>query len=120
MGPEAVRDFDVPERATRPILTIRVVNRGRRPVQVRTIAKAHSDKTGRSVFPEPMRLLPLVIEPDRYHDFHEGTESDYEHGSVGRMSRFYIIDGTDRTYPLRERWRQRIENLYRRARSAGA
>lgn len=117
MGRDAVEEQgDIPIAATRPVLTIRVRNRGRQPVQVRTISKAYWFSVGRQIFDEPLAVLPFVVEPGQYQDVQVGVTHDFAHGELGRISRFYVVDGADRTYPLRERWLQKAEDVvYRRA-----
>jgi hypothetical protein len=102
-------EIGVPEHARRPVLSIRVINRGRQPVQVRSVMQARWFRLQRSVFDEPMDAGPAVVEPGRFHDFTIGMHHDYAHGHS--LRRIYVVDGADRVHPLRERWLQRVESV---------
>jgi hypothetical protein len=103
----------LPPKPGPPILAIRVRNRGRRPVQIRTVGQAYWFRVDGAIFDEPFRELPVTIQPGRAHEFLIGGVRPYEH--TGRpVRRVYVVDGGDRIHPLRERWLRRVENvLYR-------
>jgi hypothetical protein len=117
MSPGVAEDLGIPEADRRPILTITVRNRGRRAVQIEALRKRYWFSHTQTTFStDTFGALPATIEPGHSGHFNEGdTTTTYVHGSLGRLSRFYAVDGAGRVYPLRERWLQSLENvLYHR------
>lgn len=81
-------------------------------VQITAVSKAYAVK--REVFADAIQQLPIVVEPGHLKTIVNGKGGDYAHGDVKNMRRFFVADGAGRIYPYRERWRQRIENLFYR------
>jgi hypothetical protein len=95
-----------------PVLTVAIRNRGRFPVQIQTISRAHW--VNRDLFHDLIRQVPFEVEPGHTRTITLTLDEDHPYGSES-MRRFFAVDGTGRIHPLRERWRQRLENvLYRR------
>jgi hypothetical protein len=109
-GQKPARDLGVPDESRKPILTVRVINRGLRPVTIRSVSKAYWAQTKRHLFED--MVGSIRIDPGEAHSFHLGDrETPYEHGSIGRLNRVYVLDAADRVHPVTQRWIQRIENV---------
>lgn len=101
-----------PEDAT-PVITVAIRNRGRFPVQIQTISRAHP--VNRDLFHDLLRQVPFEVAAGQTRTVTLGVDDDYT-PDTEPLRRFFALDGAGRIHPLRERWRQRTENLlYRRA-----
>jgi hypothetical protein len=107
-GEAAIEDIGIPKEGTRPIMLVEVRNRGRQTVQIQKLAQGEWIR--RPVFDEPFRRLPLDLAPGHSETFELGVEHPYAHGTYSTR-RIFIVDGAGRVHPLRERWRQRFEDL---------
>jgi hypothetical protein len=97
------------------VLVVTVSNRGRRPVNVKSVMRVKSMFTGVSDMSveilQQLSANPRIEESDSKTFFHgQQIGSTYRHGDLP-TSRWYVTDGADRTHPLRERYRQRIEAI---------
>ena len=100
-------EFPKTGQTPEPIMIVDVRNRGRQMVFVSEIGQARSFD----------HHLPLAI--DRYFGSERwvgpAVTSGFPVRSPSGTRRIYVVDGVGRFHPLRERWRQRIENaVYRR------
>ncbi|TML77481.1 MAG: hypothetical protein E6G12_03800 [Actinobacteria bacterium] len=98
-----------------PILMVRVSNRGRRAFSIQTIGRVVSMRRHQGpheLSADIMRQLtpPILLGEGEGRTFTHGERGGYEHGQMP-LTRWYVIDGAGRTYPISERWRQRIERV---------
>ena len=56
--------------------------------------------------------MPFLITAERSFTLVMGQHGGHAHGE-GPLRRFYIVDGTGRIHPLRERYRQRVRRILR-------
>jgi hypothetical protein len=94
---------------------ITVSNRGRRPVNIKSLMRIKSTFTG--VSDMSVEILQQLADNPRIEEsdsktFYHGREigSTYRHGDLP-TSRWYVTDGAGRTHPLHERYRQRVERI---------
>src|SRR5438067_193051 len=87
----------------KPVIEVRIRNRGRQTVQIRTLC--WSSWSARTVFgfPESVRDLPLTLAPNSFGQIVLGLREPYEHGRWSG-GRFWVMDGADRVHPVRARW----------------
>jgi hypothetical protein len=110
---EALEAMDAKPEDAYPVITVAIRNRGRLPVQIQTIGRAHWVK--RDLFPDLLLQVPFEVDGGHTRSLTVNLPEDYARGTES-LRRFFAVDGAGRVHPLRERWRQRIENLlYRRA-----
>jgi hypothetical protein len=93
------------------VLRVDVKNRGRRSAQIIQVAQVTPPH--RSVFADFQPQLPIDLLPGHGDFLVNGAEGNYEWGTVP-LKRFYALDGAGQIHPLRERYRQRLERLWRR------
>jgi hypothetical protein len=98
-----------------PVLAVRVSNRGRRAFSVQTIGRVVDMRRHRGpheLSADIMRQLatPFRLAEGEGRTFVHGERGGYERGQIP-ISRWYVIDGAGRTYPISERWRQRVERV---------
>jgi hypothetical protein len=100
-------------------LMIRVSTRGRRDLSVDQVTRVADPVRGTRVW---MRELAETVGhgPDRLADGEGHTyllgPAHYQPGMLP-TSRWFVVDGAGRIYPLRERYRQRVEGVPLLARS---
>jgi hypothetical protein len=110
-GDETLRTLGVPSGAKSPILQLTIRNRGRRDARIQSINQA--TRSGSVVFSDLLTETPFELPAERTRTVQIGTKGGYAHGEIPPR-RFYVVDGVNRTHPLRERYRQRLERLFRR------
>lgn len=95
----------------RDILWVKVRNRGRRPTHIETVSRVKSAwRGGHEMSADIGQQLtqPVRLEEGQSHSFVHGAQGGYTHGDWS-LKRWYVVDGGARTFPLRERYCQRIE-----------
>ena len=93
-------------------VSIVILNRGRRPIHVLRIERVRSVWRGTiemSLLPE-RQARGATIEEGRSRSYQAGGKDDYEAGHVP-LTRWYFLDEAARIFPLRERYRQRVERV---------
>jgi hypothetical protein len=92
-----------------PLFMVTVSNRGRRAVNIDSIARLDKLIRGTSIvttdFMEQLAAKPR-LEESQSKTFVHGQRGGYQHGDLP-TSRWYVVDGAGRIHPLRERYRQR-------------
>jgi hypothetical protein len=106
-GDDTLQTMGVPASARSPILEVEIRNRGRRDVEIRTIAQRR--RGGSFVFGDLLPQIPFEMPAERTRTVVMGDKGGY-HGDVSPR-RFYVVDGANRIHPLSERYRQRLERL---------
>ncbi len=114
-----LKTMDVPAGAATPVVTVAVINRGRQPVQISTVSRAHSLRDPRSheVFGDFLEYVPFDLLPGHSQTVVHGKDGGHVPGDLP-MRRFFVHDGAGRTHPLHERWQQRVEGVVRKSRAA--
>ena len=95
----------------RDVLWVKVRNRGRRVTHIETVSRVVSAWRGRHELSADIgRQLTTAVrlEEGQSHSFVHGAQGGYSHGDIP-LKRWCVVDGGGRTFPLRERYRQRIE-----------
>lgn len=99
--------------ARQPVFTISVSNRGRRAITIDAVGQSTSAIRGtKNLSADILRQLqpkPRLDESES-KTFVHGQMGGYQHGDLS-IQRWYVTDGAGRIHPLRERFRQRVENL---------
>jgi len=108
-GEDTMRTMQVPDSARRPILTVKVRNRGRREATIDSVNQVIAG--GKiNVFGDLLPQVPFLIPAERGSTLVMGKDGGYAHGDI-RLKRFYVVDGAGRIHPLRERDRQRVRRI---------
>jgi hypothetical protein len=97
--------------ARQDIFMVKVSNRGRRPVTIDHVG--YVAKAIRGTHALSMDLLRQLTEPKRLEESESltlihGEAGGYSHGDLP-TKRWFAQDGAQRIHPLRERYRQRVE-----------
>lgn len=96
---------------TIPILDVTVSNRGRRATTITHIGRVAKVRTGGyELSADIMRQGRVRLDEGESHSFHHGAQGGYAHGDLP-LKRWFATDGAGRVYPLRERYRQRVERV---------
>jgi hypothetical protein len=101
--------MQVPDSARRPILTVKVRNRGRREATIDSVNQVIAG--GKiNAFGDLLPQVPFLIPAERGSTLVMGKDGGYAHGDI-RLKRFFVVDGAGRIHPLRERYRQRVRRV---------
>jgi hypothetical protein len=96
------------------VLMIRVWNRGRRDLAIDSVSRRMSVWRGTRLWirelAEAVRDGPEAISDGGGHTYMLGPVG-YDPGSIP-FTRWFVTDGAGRIYPLRERYRQRLEDFF--------
>ena len=115
-GEDTLRTMGVPDGARKPVLIVKVRNRGRRDATIESVSQVIEDGGGRIyVFGDLLPQVPFPIPAERAVTLVMGKDGGYAHGDVA-LKRFYAVDGANRIHPLGERLRQRLSRLTRQSR----
>lgn len=92
------------------IFMVTVANRGRRPVSINSISRYQKLIRGISIVTTD--LMQQTADHPRLDESHSrtfvhGQMGGYTHGDLAE-TRWYVVDGAGRVWPLRERYRQRL------------
>jgi len=109
--PIAKRHIEAGHRYTQ-ILWITVKNRGRRPAQIVQVARAASPH--HETYADFHDQVPFDLPPGHGYSLVNGAEGGYQWETIP-LKRFYVLDGAGQIHPLRERYHQRFEKLWRRS-----
>jgi hypothetical protein len=103
----AARDAEHPDA-----VTVLIFNRGRRAIHLLILSRVSSAVAGTTeVAMLPDRMVKgATIDADRSRSWRIDEMEGYEPSDLP-LKRWYIVDEAKRTYPLRERHRQRVERV---------
>lgn len=97
-----------------PMLAVRVANRGRRVAYITHVSRVANVWRGTHELSADIQQHQLLeakkLAESQGHTFGHGQMGGYQHGDIP-LKRWYVVDGAGRIHPLRERYRQRVENL---------
>jgi hypothetical protein len=97
--------------ASTPVFSVDVSNRGRRPTTIRSVSRVSRMTTGvMEMSADIAHQTPVRLEEGQSHTFHHGLLGGYAHGDLS-LRRWFVTDGAGRVFPLRERYRQRVERV---------
>ncbi len=108
-GERTLRTMGVPATVRKPVLTVRVRNRGRRDATVDSVNQVIAGG-GFNVFSDLLPQVPFATPAERSFTLAMGQDGGYTHGDVS-LKRFFVVDGAGRVHPLRERYRQRLHRI---------
>jgi hypothetical protein len=98
----------------RAVLWVKVRNRGRRVTHIESVARVVAGWKQQHEVSRDIALqvaAPLRLEEGQSHSLVHGAEGGYLHGDLP-VKRWYVQDGGGRLFPLRERYRQRLEAIF--------
>lgn len=93
-------------------VSVSIFNRGRRAIHLLILMRVKRALTGEdevSMLPDRM-VKGATIEADRSRSYRIDQMEGYEPGDLP-LKRWYVVDEAKRIYPLRERYRQRVERV---------
>jgi len=112
-GEEMLKTMAIQDHQRTPILTVKILNRGRRDARIETISQFIEG--GKShAFGDLLPQLPFIVPAEQSAVVAIGKDGGYAHGDIA-LDRFYAVDGADRIHPLSERYRRRLRRLLRRS-----
>jgi hypothetical protein len=97
----------------RPILWVKVRNRGRRVTHIEAVSRVVSGWRAQHEMSADIGQqvsTPVRLEEGQSHSFIHGGLGGYDHGDMW-LKRWYVMDGGGRIFPLWERYRQRFESI---------
>jgi hypothetical protein len=111
---ERADEFPKTGQQPAPVFAVVVSNRGRQQVSVSRVYQAQSFQPHRAL---AWASLPYIdLAPLGQNTSRQFIVEGERAPEKTKPRRFFVVDGVGIIHPLRERWRQRIENLlYRRA-----
>lgn len=96
-----------------PVLWVKVRNRGRRVTHIEAVSRvvaAWKQQHDMSADIAQQVSPPVRLEEGQSYSFVHGAQGGYAHGDIP-LRRWYVMDGGARLFPLRERYRQRVEAI---------
>lgn len=97
----------------RDVLWVKARNRGRRPTHIETVSRVKSAWRGKHEMSADIAqqlTQPVRLEEGQSHNFVHGGQGGYTKGQWS-LRRWYVVDGGGRIFPLRERYRQRLDSF---------
>jgi hypothetical protein len=98
-----------------PVMLVRVSNRGRRATSIQSVSRVVSFRRHHGIMEMSADIAQELSTPAKLAEAEGRT---FVHGARGGCApgqmpanRWFVTDGAGRTYPLRERWRQRVERI---------
>jgi hypothetical protein len=94
-------------------ISFAIYNRGRRPIHISDLVRVKSGITGvRELSMVLQRMLKAddagILDEGQGRTFHLGGDGTLKPGDLS-LKRWYLVDQAGRVFPLRERYRQRLE-----------
>jgi hypothetical protein len=113
-GEDTLEIMGVTESQRRPVMAVRVRNRGRRDARITHVSQV--ERGGRHhVLADVFTQTPFDLAAERTQTVVLGKDGGYQHGDLA-LGGWYVVDDAGRQHPLRQRYRLRISYAVRRVR----